>query len=130
MGVVYQPGQELGGSDLRVYFRDRAGTLTNMYEVLYSLYYWDPTAKEYTVMSGLDRLTAEEGVTTGHYWIAWDIPSGANCGAYKVVWTYKTTMDAPYQQVSTEFSIVKVSVGSYRSALVADLYGAPYVIVP
>jgi hypothetical protein len=129
MGVLYQRGQELTDTDLRMFLKDRNGNGVNVYEVLYSLYYYDPSTKEYTAVSGQVLLPADNGPATGQYWVAWDIPYGQPCGQYQVRWDFKTSVNAPYQQTRSDFAIVKYPVGTYRTAEVSDLPGNPIVII-
>ena len=129
MGVIYQRGQELTDTDLRVFLKDNVGNFVNVFEVLHSLYYFDPTLKEYTAVSDQFQITAENGPATGQYWAEWDIPRGQPVGRYQVRWDFKTSATAQYQQTRTEFAIVKIAVGTYRTALVTDLPGEPFCIV-
>ena len=129
MSVLYQPGQELASTDLRIFLKDRNGTGVNVYQVLYSLYYWDPALKEYTTVSGQYQQTAQNGPAIGQYWAAWDIPFGQPVGQYEVRWDFKTSDSATYQQSRSRFAIAKIPVGTYRTAQVSDLAGTPFVIV-
>jgi len=127
MGVVYQPGQELTDTDLRIFLKDRNGDGIDVLEIRYSLYWWG--GSEWETVSGSYQQTPESGPGVGQYWVEWDIPAGQNVGQYQIRWDFRNAADAPFQQTRTEFSIVKITLGTSRTAVVSDLAGTPYVVV-
>ena len=129
MSVVYQPGQELTNSDLRIFLKDRDGVGVNIYEILYSLYWWRPSSKTWESVSSQWHLVPENGPAAGQYWAAWNIPQGQHTGDYQIRWDFRKSSSDPFQQTQSVFCIVKLHRGSSRTAVVSDLYGTPYVIV-
>ncbi len=129
MSVFYQPGQELDSNDIRVYLKDNTGAPIDVLDIRYSIYFYDPLVKDWTSVPNQYHLIPQSGPDTGQYWAAWDISKSQKVGRYQVRWDLRNSLSDPYQQIKSEFAIVKFPHGTHRLAEVTDLPGTPIVIV-
>ena len=108
MTVVFQPGQQLGRTDLDVFFTDSNSNPTNVAEITYAIYYVDPGPPEAEVLIGsATRVPVNPAV--GEYYAALAVPSGAAIGDYIIRWTLKEFSNSPAQQAVQEWAVVLAS---------------------
>lgn len=129
MGVVYQPGQDLGTDNLKIFFKDQNNVALTTLTVRYSIYYYNPTSKDYEVLSSQYQKTATVGPAAGQHYADWTIPKAQPVGTYQIRWDYRKDANDLWKQTKMPFAIVKYKTGTSRTAVVSDLSGTPTVIV-
>jgi len=125
MGVVYQQGQELDETDLKVIFTDRLGDALSLL-VRYSIYYEDTDG--WVSLEDQYRQDPEEE-STGKYWVDWEIPVGQTLGCYQIRWDFRKTTSNPWAQKRINFQIVIYPTNTIRTAELTDITGTPIVII-
>jgi hypothetical protein len=129
MSVVYQRGQELSESDLRIQFNDANGDPITTLEVRYSIYF-DHDGEWLSLGDTAYHTTPTASETDGKYWIDWMVPTGAAIGTYQVRWDYREDDEHMWKQSRTNFSVIRYRTTSpVRTAEVSDLADTPIVIV-
>jgi len=102
MGVAYKKGQILTENDLKIVIRDSAGTPTDPYYIVYSLF--DNTTGIQVLIGDQDRIPSTTGV--GQYHVNSTIPLDANIGDWLVRWNFRESPTSPLIEVVQEFNIV------------------------
>jgi hypothetical protein len=107
MAAVFNPGQILGASDLRIYITDNNGNPMNVYSINYTIYDYGNVGR---VPFGTPILVPNEAILVqgaiGFYYINWLIPCGTRVGPYEIRWSWLVTPDSQLTEVRQPFSIV------------------------
>lgn len=106
--MAYQPGQDLGRSDLNLLLTDSQGRATNAAEIFYTLLFLDPGPPAVEVQIGSER-RVPVNPSVGEYYAALMIPHAATAGTYRIRWTFRQTIDAPLNQIVQEFEVQAVT---------------------
>jgi hypothetical protein len=106
--MAYQPGQDLGRSDLNLLLTDSLGRATNAAEIFYTLLFLEPGPPVVEVQIGTER-RVPVNPSVGEYYAALLIPHAATAGTYRIRWTFRQTIDAPLNQIVQEFEVQAVT---------------------
>lgn len=127
MSVFFQPGQELDENGLRVYITDSNGNEYPDLEVWYSIFQVDYCC--WIAIPDQQMVPATQGTGTGHWYAAWTIPYGQPTDRYQIRWTFRIAATEPLMQRRMPFNIVKIPVGTSRTAECTDLPGKIVVVL-
>lgn len=120
MGVVYTPGQVLERGDLDINTEDSAGNPTNVYSILYAIYYVDPDM-ELEVLIGDNAARVPMNPAIGEYYATLQVPANAAPGEYRIRWTMMETASSDEVLVVQEFGVVvtgtTVAVATYSTCM-------------
>ena len=102
MSVTFYRGQQLGQSDLTIFFTNANGVPANAAEISYALY--DFTTGSEVLLGTNQRVPQNPSV--GEYYASLVMPLDANIGTYRIRWTFRELLGGPIQQVVQEFAIL------------------------
>jgi hypothetical protein len=105
MPIKFFPGKVVQEGDLTVSFMDSEGNSTNVYSIVYNLYYADPGPPiTYVQIDPVDRTPANPFL--GDYYASFMIPPGATLGNYQIRWTFQQNSSDPPAEIIQEFEVV------------------------
>jgi hypothetical protein len=84
-GLMFEPGQELGQNDLKIFLVDGRGDASDSAKVTYSLHAVDRWTEESCVVGPAEREPVR--VTKGEFYAALAVPAGAR-GLYFIRWRF------------------------------------------
>lgn len=104
MAINFIPGQVVQEGDLSVAFQNSNGDATNVYSIVYNLFYVDPGPPEtYIPINPLNRIPANPML--GNYYASFMVPPGASLGRYQIRWTFQQNSTEPSSDIVQEFEI-------------------------
>lgn len=117
MGIVFQPGQELGRGDLDIFLTNSSDNPANAFTITYALYWVEPASETEVLVGSPTRTPVNPAV--GEYYASVVIPPTATPGTYRIRWTFQETSIAPAQQVVQEFGVVVAGTDTGTTSVLA-----------